>query len=52
VVGDANADLDTLEHGKLPDPQGQAIDELAKRVAELESMVRTMAGDKATSSRI
>jgi len=52
VVGDANADLDTLEHGKLPDPQGQAIDELAKRVAELESLVRTMAGDKATSSRI
>jgi serine O-acetyltransferase len=51
VVGDANADLDTLEHGKLPDPQGQAMDELSKRVAELESMVRTLANDKAISTK-
>lgn len=50
VVGDANADLDTLEHGKLPDPQGQAMDELTKRVAELESMVRSLANDKAIST--
>ena len=49
VVGDANADLDTLEHGKLPDPEGQAMDELTRRVAELESMVRTLANDKAAS---
>jgi serine O-acetyltransferase len=51
VVGDANADLDTLSHGTLPDPQGQAIDELTRRVAELESMLRTLANDKAISSR-
>lgn len=51
VVGDANADLDTLEHGRLPDPQGQAMDELSKRVAELELMVRTMAHDKAISTK-
>ena len=51
VVGDANADLDTLEHGKLPDPQGQAMDELSKRLAELESMVRTLANDKAISTK-
>jgi serine O-acetyltransferase len=51
VVGDANADLDTLEHGKLPDPQGQAMDELAKRVAELEAMVRALANDKAISPK-
>jgi serine O-acetyltransferase len=51
VVGDANADLDTLEHGKLPDPEGQAIDDLKKRVAELESMVRTLANDKAISTK-
>src|SRR6266550_7923555 len=25
-----------LEHGRLPDPEGQAIDDLARRVAELE----------------
>lgn len=52
VVGDANADLDTLEHGRLPDPQGQAMDELSKRVAELESMVRALANDKATSNQL
>jgi serine O-acetyltransferase len=49
VVGDANADLDTLAHGTLPDPEGQAIDELSKRVAELESLVREMTNDKAAS---
>jgi serine O-acetyltransferase len=49
VVGDTNADLDTLEHGKLPDPEAQAMDELTKRVAELESMVRALANDKAAS---
>ena len=48
VVGDANADLDTLEHGRLPDPQGQAIDDLLKRVAELE---RILANDKAISTK-
>jgi serine O-acetyltransferase len=31
-----------LEHGKLPDPQGQALDDLASRVAELEAMLRQM----------
>jgi len=40
VVGDLDADLDPLEHGTLPDPQGQLIDELAKRVAELEAIIR------------
>ncbi|MBV8728367.1 MAG: serine O-acetyltransferase [Acidobacteriia bacterium] len=29
-----------LEHGKLPDPEGQALEELAHRVAELEAMLR------------
>jgi serine O-acetyltransferase len=31
---------DALEHGSLPDPQGQLIDELARRVAELEALVK------------
>jgi serine O-acetyltransferase len=31
-----------LEHGRLPDPEGQAIDDLARRVAELEGMVRKL----------
>jgi serine O-acetyltransferase len=33
-----------LEHGKLPDPQGQAVEELARRVEELEGIVRKLAG--------
>ncbi len=35
-----------LEHGSLPDPEGQAIEDLVKRVAELETMVRRLAGDR------
>jgi len=31
-----------LEHGHLPDPEGQAIDDLARRVAELEGMLRQL----------
>jgi hypothetical protein len=31
-----------LEHGMLPDPEGQAIDDLARRVAELESTLRQL----------
>src|SRR5476651_1970676 len=31
-----------LEHGRLPDPEGQAIDDLARRVAELEGMLRQL----------
>ncbi|HXS95995.1 MAG TPA: serine O-acetyltransferase, partial [Candidatus Limnocylindrales bacterium] len=31
-----------LEHGRLPDPEGEAIDDLARRVAELEEMVREL----------
>jgi len=32
----------TLEHGRLPDPEGQAIDDLARRVKELEDVLRKM----------
>lgn len=31
-----------LEHGRLPDPEGQAIDDLARRVADLESKLRML----------
>ena len=31
-----------LEHGRLPDPEGAAIDDLARRVAELESTLRQL----------
>ena len=32
-----------LEHAKLPDPEAQAIEELAKRIEELEAQVRALA---------
>jgi len=35
-----------LEHGKLPDPEGQALEELAQRVSELEALVRQLAGER------
>jgi serine O-acetyltransferase len=34
-----------LEHGRLPDPEGQAIDDLARRVSELEALVRELSGE-------
>jgi serine O-acetyltransferase len=35
-----------LEHGTLPDPEGQALEDLAQRVGELEALVRQLAGDR------
>jgi serine O-acetyltransferase len=35
-----------LEHGTLPDPEGQALEDLAKRVGELEGLVRQLAGER------
>jgi serine O-acetyltransferase len=35
----------TLEHDHLPDPEGQAIDDLARRVSELEDVLRKMIAD-------
>jgi len=31
---------DELEHGKLPDPEGQALEELSRRVEQLEQLIR------------
>jgi serine O-acetyltransferase len=35
-----------LEHGRLPDPEGEAIDDLARRVAELEDMLRKLIAEQ------
>jgi serine O-acetyltransferase len=51
IVGEADAALDPLEHGKLPDPEGQAIDELSRRVAELEAMIQALVDDKTAAKR-
>ena len=34
-----------LEHGQLPDPEGQALEDLTQRVAELEAMLRKIVAD-------
>lgn len=35
-----------LEHGRLPDPEGQLIDELSRRVQELEKQVRALSQER------
>src|SRR5712692_5468907 len=35
-----------LEHGKLPDQEGQAIEDLARRVQELETQLRALLADR------
>lgn len=37
-------DGDQLEHGKLPDPERDEMEDLKKRMRELEEMVRQLAG--------
>jgi serine O-acetyltransferase len=49
VVG--GAETEPLEHGMLPDPEGQAIDDLARRMAQLENLVRSLADEKTTTKR-
>jgi serine O-acetyltransferase len=44
-------DVDALEHGKLPDPEGQAIEELAQRVAQLEAMIQKLVDEKTSAKR-
>jgi serine O-acetyltransferase len=50
VVGD-DEEFEPLAHGDLPDPEGHAIDELSKRVAELEAMLKALADEKLSSKR-
>jgi len=42
VVRSRSEKSETLEHGRLPDPEGQALDDLNRRVEELESMVKAL----------
>jgi len=48
VRGPAHVDL---EHGRLPDPEGQLIEELARRVQELEAQVRELTREPGVGSR-
>ena len=42
---------DYLEHGELPDPEGQLIDELTKRIEQLEAQIRMLADDRLAERR-
>ncbi|MGC8760137.1 MAG: serine O-acetyltransferase [Bryobacteraceae bacterium] len=42
---------EVLEHAKLPDPEGQAIEQLAQRVEQLERMVRELSERLAAPSQ-
>jgi serine O-acetyltransferase len=46
--GDAG---DNLEHGNLPDPEGQLIDELTRRIDQLEAKVRMLAEERLAERR-
>jgi serine O-acetyltransferase len=37
---------DNLEHGNLPDPEGQLIDDLSRRIEQLEAQMRMLAEDR------
>jgi serine O-acetyltransferase len=36
---------DYLEHGTLPDPEGQLIDDLTRRIEQLEAQIKLLAAD-------
>jgi len=40
-----------LEHGQLPDPEGQLIDDLTRRIEQLEAQVRMLAEERLAERR-
>jgi serine O-acetyltransferase len=46
IVRSRTEAVEVLEHGKLPDPEMQAIEELKARVEELESQLRALKEEK------
>ncbi|MEQ1885734.1 MAG: serine O-acetyltransferase [Bryobacteraceae bacterium] len=50
VVRDS-AEFEPLEHGNLPDPEGDRIDDLSRRVAELEALLQNIRDEKLSQKR-
>jgi serine O-acetyltransferase len=44
-------DIGALEHGTLPDPEGQAIDDLTKRIEQLETQLKLLAEGRLAERR-
>jgi serine O-acetyltransferase len=42
---------DSLEHGRLPDPEGQLIDELTRRIEELETQMKMLVEERLTEKQ-
>ena len=42
---------DNLEHGTLPDPEGQLIDDLSRRIDQLENQVKMLSEDRMTEKQ-
>jgi serine O-acetyltransferase len=42
---------DYLEHGTLPDPEGQLIDDLTRRIEQLEAQIKLLAEDRLAERR-
>ncbi|MGD0136875.1 MAG: serine O-acetyltransferase [Bryobacteraceae bacterium] len=42
---------DYLEHGTLPDPEGQLIDDLTRRIEQLEAQIKLLAEDRLAQRR-
>jgi len=46
IVRSRGEAIGLLDHGLLPDPEGQAMDELAKRIEQLEAALRGIADER------
>lgn len=51
IVRMRQADAEHLAHGSLPDPEGQAIEDLSKRVADLEQQLQSLLSERLSSRR-
>jgi serine O-acetyltransferase len=48
----SGVDTGDLEHGTLPDPEGQLIDDLTKRIEQLEAQIKLLADDRMRDDRL
>jgi serine O-acetyltransferase len=51
IVRTRNIDQEQLEHGRLPDPEGQAIEDLSRRLEELEKQLRELKQEDLSTRR-
>ncbi len=49
VVRSRNEPNEVLEHGKLPDPQGQALEDLKERIEHLEAELQALKEERVIS---